>query len=303
MIRKITVGDINAKLRLATSKTKEVVTAGVNGYDEFPQLFCKYKWSNTRDYNMAVIIVAIIQYCLIQNISVSSNVSNIDTIFEKLREGDGENLKDVMEVPFTNLLDKKILNKAEEDTAKRKKIIDAFLKRVGKISKWSVNKKDVEELIGKISEKEKANQTKEKEQLRKLWSELNNRQKLRVKNESSVPDDIEYFSCPYWYNVFISSSDGIAEFNKWYAPTDDPKSPKLGEKNTVLLFPTKTAYDKRKLLSKYNKEKIYELILNPNNWSEKLQSGADGGLKGHLDLYSNAKIQSIAKYLNKLGID
>ena len=63
MARLLRETDIKPALKLAKSSTKKLVIAGVNGDEDFPKLLAEYTWTGTRDYNMALIIVAFYAYC------------------------------------------------------------------------------------------------------------------------------------------------------------------------------------------------------------------------------------------------
>ena len=67
MAQAIKLQDLQKVLTLATSSTKKLVEAGVQHKSNFPGLLEKYKWPGTRDFNMALIIIALYTYCLKDN--------------------------------------------------------------------------------------------------------------------------------------------------------------------------------------------------------------------------------------------
>ncbi len=188
MAKKIMLSDIQVQLKLATSTTKELVSAGVSGADKFPELFRKYTWRNTRDYNMALIIVAVIQYCLKKNISLGS--INSESIFEMLKKGNGNGLKKEMsKKTFMDLLQEMMGGTTENNEP----IINAFLKRVGKITKWIVNGKDVESLVDALISSKK--QLAEKQLAEKQLAEKQLAQEKMVKQrQREVQEELNALS-------------------------------------------------------------------------------------------------------------
>ncbi len=144
--------------KLATSKTKELVIAGINGDDDFPELLSEYKWSGTLDYNMALIIVAFCTYCLKSEnnvlktfvLTVARQGSFLDKLFEELKKGNGNQVKYYfMEAYFDQAMDivLKCYLPNDENKVKRTIIINNFKNRVAKITPWRKNKEAVVKLI------------------------------------------------------------------------------------------------------------------------------------------------------------
>jgi len=176
MPRKLNYNDIKPALKLAASATKELVIAGINGDDDFPKLLAKYKWSGTRDYNMALIIIAFYAYCIrldadkeikdfgrtiLRNGSMSSNM------LESLREGNGDKIKYYMGQYFRETMERilkrynDLADDRNEKKEKRKKIIDNFIKQAGKIKRWKINKHAIEILILQLKNKQHEQLTEE----------------------------------------------------------------------------------------------------------------------------------------------
>ena len=113
MTRELKATDIKPAMELATSSTKNLVIAGVNGDEDFPKLLAKYTWTGTFDYNMALIIVAFYAYCMKQGnsnlkkfgVSVRQKGSNSSKLFEYLGKGNGKKVKDCMGQYFKVSLD------------------------------------------------------------------------------------------------------------------------------------------------------------------------------------------------------
>ena len=154
MADEIRLGNTKLSLKLATSKTKELVRAGINGEKTFPELFRKYTWWNTRDYNMALIIVALIRYCStlkggkVDEDGVACVNKLAQKVFQPLKDGDGKRLKSAMDNDDFKELLNKLLGDAKE--SEKKRVIGAFLKRVEKITKWIVNGKEVGKTVDEV---------------------------------------------------------------------------------------------------------------------------------------------------------
>ena len=81
---------------LATPPTKNLGESGFNGDTKnFPKQFRNYKWSNTRDFNLVLIIIALYVYCLkskeqaLQKIGMKARMTSKNSPFEALERGDG----------------------------------------------------------------------------------------------------------------------------------------------------------------------------------------------------------------------
>lgn len=138
---------VKKKIKLATHATKKLIEAGFKGSDEFPKLFAEYKWSGTLDYNMALIILAFINYCRIKKIKILSEIS----ILDGLVDGDGSRICDLLErnkFAIEKVLES-VLPKTEthEYKVKRDKVIKSFIKQADKITKWrnKTNSENIED--------------------------------------------------------------------------------------------------------------------------------------------------------------
>jgi len=173
MAKFITEADIKPALKFATGSTKKLVTAGVNaedknGEDKFPELLSKYKWSGTRDYNMAMIIIAFYAYCAQQEdadlkkfgMSARYDQSN-KSVFEFLEDGKGVDIVLALQKKgFNNVMDK-VLQKIDalkdlennSKTKERANITANFLKQVKKITPWKINQGDVHTCIVNLTNK------------------------------------------------------------------------------------------------------------------------------------------------------
>ena len=158
MARTLRETDIKSALKLATSATKELVIAGVNGGEDFPGLLADYTWTGTRDYNMALIIVAFYAYCTKSEnpdlkkfgFSALRDGSLSNKMFEALREGNGKKVKDCMKMPFMIALDTVLQTALPNGEDKRAKIIKSFINQAGKITPWKINGKDISDVIDRL---------------------------------------------------------------------------------------------------------------------------------------------------------
>ncbi|MBQ6142969.1 MAG: hypothetical protein IJI84_00515 [Clostridia bacterium] len=143
--------DVKPLLKLAMPSTKKLILAGVNGSDEFPKLFADYKWSGTRSYNMALIILAFVNYCRINKIKILNEydlikgvADRVGFVIERYLKKNELALEKVLE-PVLPKTDK------HENKAKRDKVIKSFIKQAGKVKDWitaeSTNKKDLRDLF------------------------------------------------------------------------------------------------------------------------------------------------------------
>ncbi len=136
MAKLFTEADIKPAFKFATGATKKLVTAGVTAADNFPELLSKYKWSGTRDYNMAMIIIALFAYCAQQDdetlkqfgMSAKTDKQK-NAILERLEEGKGKEIVTALEGHGIGKVMDIILKNIEEDSTKREKITKAFTKQ------------------------------------------------------------------------------------------------------------------------------------------------------------------------------
>ncbi len=203
MPRKLNYNDIKPALKLATSKTKELVIAGINGDGDFPELLAEYKWSGTRDYNMALIIIAFYAYCIrldadkeikdfgrtiLRNGSMSSNM------LESLREGNGDKIKYYMGQYFRETMERvlkrynELNGDSDEKKEQRKKIIDNFIKQAGKIKRWKINKHAIEILILKLQNKQFIEELTNKQQAVERVPGNNKGNGVQQKNEQLIKE-------------------------------------------------------------------------------------------------------------------
>ncbi len=196
MAKAIKLQDLKKVLTLATSSTKKLVEAGVQGQDTFPKLLAKYKWSGTRDFNLALIIIALYTYCLkqggklknmAQHAIKKSQVDNEDTIssaFNALKYGKGTILVKYLKKDFNNIIqnlvfgmsedkinmeipgmpiiiqDGKDLTEEPSNEKLNKTFENGLFKQAAKIKPWKHNARDVaycvELLKGKITKENEA---------------------------------------------------------------------------------------------------------------------------------------------------
>ena len=158
--------DVKPMLKLSTKETKELVVAGVNGDSDFPELLSKYRWSSsTRDYSVALIIIAFYAYCLKSKnaelkrfaLTLTQDGSNSKKLFEYLKEGNGRQVKDCMRPSFfmamDGVLEEFLQGNENEDNEKRFKIIESFRNRAGKITSWRINGGEISNLVDKLTNK------------------------------------------------------------------------------------------------------------------------------------------------------
>ncbi|MBQ6143718.1 MAG: hypothetical protein IJI84_04485 [Clostridia bacterium] len=183
MAKAIKLQDLKKVLTLATSSTKKLVEAGVNGDKEkFPGLLARYKWSGTRDFNLALIIIALYTYCLkqggdLKNIAQAaikkdkSNDEGPKSTLGALRHGNGPKLAEYLNKDFgdetiqTIILQGSTAFDMHEDEYEGILDIDkvfknGLFKQAKKITKWKTNARDVaycvELLKGKITKEKEA---------------------------------------------------------------------------------------------------------------------------------------------------
>ena len=185
MPSRIKLSNLKKILTLATPSTKKLVEAGVQGDTEkFPELLTNYKWSGTRDFNLALIIIALYTYCLnskntaLKKIGMkASQKTDGDSTLKALRDGNGAALGKCLEKDFNEEAQNNILNITSENTWKiatpyqlqkldtttnkdatnenlTKKVFEnGLFKRAKKITPWKLNEKDVDYCIGLFNKK------------------------------------------------------------------------------------------------------------------------------------------------------
>lgn len=165
----IDIQKLNKALALATSSTKNLVKSGLNGdKTKFPELLAKYKWPGTRDFNLALIIIALYVYCLkssnkeLQKIGMKARMTSKNSPFEALERGDGVtvaknltkhfgdkkiqklilNLKDVEPDPNDKFNISENINFYNDNTCE--KVFDnGLFERAKKIKPWKINENEV----------------------------------------------------------------------------------------------------------------------------------------------------------------
>lgn len=165
----IDIQKLNKALTLATSSTKNLVKSGLNGdKTKFPELLAKYKWPGTRDFNLALIIIALYVYCLkssnkeLKKIGMKARMTNKNSPFEALEGGDGVtvaknltkhfgdkkiqklilNLKDVKPDPNDKFNISENINFYNDNTCE--KVFDnGLFERAKKIKPWKINENEV----------------------------------------------------------------------------------------------------------------------------------------------------------------
>ena len=185
MAKAIKLKDLKKVLTLATSSTKKLVEAGVQGQDTFPTLLAEYKWSGTRDFNLALIIIALYAYCLKQdgdlktmaqwaiNKSKSANEDSDSNAFNALKHGKGAKLVEYLKKDFIKDIQKLIFGVSNKDTFDDDETIqvngkdltqeefenmlnktfeDGLFKQAKKIKPWKTNEKDVDYCISKLKD-------------------------------------------------------------------------------------------------------------------------------------------------------
>lgn len=168
MVKILKVSDVKPCLGLATGKTKNLILYGISNKEDlhknynFPQLLSKYNFTGTRDYNMALIIIAFYNYCLqndyykkfAQNLNIEGTSSN--EMFKWLAVGDGKKVKQLLKnsssfkKTFDTMLQQSPLP-GKENSAKRTKIINSFINQASKIKPWGKNGKYIQKLILKMT--------------------------------------------------------------------------------------------------------------------------------------------------------
>lgn len=124
MAKAIKLQDFKKVLTLATSSTKKLVKTSVQGKENFPELLVKYKWSGTRDFNMALIIIALYAYCLtkdnLKNITKKvivkdkSDEKGLKSTLGALRHGNDPKIATCLEQDFDEKAQKLIFDVSEK---------------------------------------------------------------------------------------------------------------------------------------------------------------------------------------------
>ena len=197
---------------LATPPTKNLGESGFNGDTKnFPKQFRNYKWSNTRDFNLVLIIIALYVYCLkskeqaLQKIGMKARMTSKNSPFEALERGDGATVAKNLTEHFgdkkiqkliLNLKDKKPDPNDEFDISKNineynnitcEQVFDnGLFKRAKKITKWKINQSEVVRYIhlltDPIQKQHTANLKKEKEELKNMATKEINLMAKKAKN-------------------------------------------------------------------------------------------------------------------------
>lgn len=208
MSKALKLEQFNRLLLFATPRTKRVVKNGVNGDKNFSKEFENYKWPGTRDFNLALIIIALYAYCLKQDgdlktmaqraIKKSANEKSESNAFNALKHGKGAKLVEYLKKDFTKDIQKLIFGVSNKDTFDDDETIqvngkdltqeefenmlnktfeDGLFKQAAKIKPWKHNARDVadcvELLTGKIRKENEADLEKENEKLKSQLNELN----------------------------------------------------------------------------------------------------------------------------------
>lgn len=125
-VKKLTLDDVKSALGLATPSTRKLVTEGIKGSDEFPELLAKYKWFGTRDYNVALIVIALFSYCAKKNVQV--DLSNLKKGLECMCSGKGPSAAANLRNPISDAL-----NEIVEESSK---LVDTICVRIAKITRF-----------------------------------------------------------------------------------------------------------------------------------------------------------------------
>ena len=197
MSKALKLEQFNRLLLFATPRTKRVVKNGVNGDKNFSKEFENYKWPGTRDFNLALIIIALYAYCLKQDgdlktmaqraikKSKSANEKSESNAFNALKHGKGAKLVEYLKKDFTKDIQKLIfgvsnkdkfddetiqvngkdLTQEEFENMLNKTFEDGLFKQAAKIKPWKHNARDVADCVellkGKITKENNADLEKE----------------------------------------------------------------------------------------------------------------------------------------------
>ncbi len=212
----IDIQKLNKALALATSSTKNLVKSGLNGdKTKFPELLAKYKWPGTRDFNLALIIIALYVYCLkssnkeLQKIGMKARMTSKNSPFEALEGGDGVtvaknltkhfgdkkiqklilNLKDVKPDPNDKFNISENINFYNDNTCE--KVFDnGLFERAKKIKPWKINENEVVRCIHLLTDPVQKQHTdnlkEEKKKLAEGKKELNKEIKKSNKKSKKI---------------------------------------------------------------------------------------------------------------------
>ena len=140
------------KQTMITSQTKNLVKAGVAGNANFPELLFKYKWTGTRDYSMALIIIAFCNYYVKENPTDSTAKNLFIKLLKELKVGNRSNIKTyVQDNDFTKIF--KTVLKKHDTKLTDEKITDTynqFEKQAEKIKPWVINGDIIADLVSKF---------------------------------------------------------------------------------------------------------------------------------------------------------
>lgn len=294
-MRLLKENDIKPVLRLATNATKELVISGVNGEEDFPELLSRYKFRGTRDYNMALIVVAFYTYCMKSDDSEIKRFasdalrqgSNSNKLFKYLKEGDGKKVKDCMKFNLMIVMDK-VLQKVENlDKIKRARVVEDFRNQAGKITPWLINAKDVGDLIDKLLNKQKDQHLDEAMQAaQELFNEAE-------KEAEAVADDQRFYNNINELEKLTERLKNMQEKkrSKKSAPSDIVKPKEDSEHKNEHDTVRKVAEEARKA---EEESMVIDSVLK--NFSLVLQSCSDSLDWGHLDQVA-ANFSALRAYL------
>ena len=151
MARKLIESDIKPALKLATSSTKDLVIAGVNGDEVFPKLLSEHKWGHANSYDMVLIIIACYAYCMKSDDpflkrfgqSARSKSSNSFKLLNSLMEYDGAKVKTLIKSCLQLPLSKIIRNAKLGGEDKVETTIKNFLKYFPPFAFFRENQKHI----------------------------------------------------------------------------------------------------------------------------------------------------------------
>ena len=206
--------DIEKAIRFAMPSTKKLILAGINSNENFPELFYKYKFFETTDYNTALIILAFYTYCKKSKDSKISNAfrehrEDFKNVFEQLKKGDGKQIHNKLASAISDINNKPGLLKLVLQSIKNRNLDDntingkmrVFLNQVKKISPWWFNKKSIKNLSDK--------------RINKLNKAITPDELKETFNTALSKDNLKELEKQFKY----TSAENLTEFLK--APLDD----------------------------------------------------------------------------------
>lgn len=225
---------------LSTSETKNLIRSVLNDSGKnFISNLINYNWKNTRDYNVALIILCFYYYCITSNDpklktftnQIKQEHSNAHQLLERLKQGDGAGIARCMGHLFDCTLDY-ALQKCESEEQSRKNVITNLKNRTKKITRWKINKKNIENLVNSIIGESPAPEE-QQIQLTKFEQDLN-KSLSAYKNSSETPKQEATISTLINFFTFCIDHQNDANPNIPYVKAIATQKQNINTQNIIL---------------------------------------------------------------------